>query len=52
MKSVRLLCVTPRRLGLAVCLLGFIWAVMFMNLSLIGGPDEMVNPDELRVCKL
>jgi len=51
MRSVRLLCVTPRRLVLALCLFGFIWVVMFMNLSLIGGPDDVASPDELRVSK-
>jgi len=49
MKSIRLMCVTPRRIGLALCLFGFIWVVMFMNLSLVGGPDSTDNPDELRV---
>jgi len=49
MKPGRVLRVTPRRLGLAVCVLAFIWVVMFMNLSLIGGPVDEGNPDELRV---
>jgi len=46
-----LLCVTPRRLGFALCILGFFWAITMMNLSLVSRQDDDSSPDELRVSK-
>ena len=49
----RLLCITtPRRLGCVLCLLGFFWAIIMMNLLLIGKQDDASSPDQLRVSKL
>ena len=45
----RMWCLTPRRVGLVLCVLGFIWAMMLMNLSLVGRSDDIGNPEELRV---
>jgi len=52
MRYARAVCITPRRLGLALCLLGFIWAMTLMNLSLVSRPDDVTSPDELRVSKI
>jgi len=49
----RLLCITtPRRLGFVLCLLGFFWAIIMMNLLLIGRQDDASSPNELRVSKV
>ena len=47
-KHALLRCITPRRLGLVLCFLGFIWAMVLMNLSLIGRQDDTGNPEALR----
>jgi len=47
---VRWLNITPRRIGFMLCLLGFIWAMILMNLS-ISRVDDVTSSDELRVSK-
>jgi len=45
----RLLSITPRRVGLVLCLFCFIWALTVMNLSLVSRQEDVSSPDELRV---